>query len=131
MRSGRGQPHGAVPGDPRLARYRQATAEVFDDFLLVGHLSTRVVWVWSVAGPLWRRHPTRPVELLEWSVTPPPAGAPGRIIAGTGTPPNMSGQGVVFDIDAQLGDWEPGWWVWRSRMFRLTWLPEGVGPSTQ
>jgi len=39
-----------VPGDPRLARYRQATAEVFDDCLLVGHLSTRVVWVWSVAG---------------------------------------------------------------------------------
>ena len=111
MRSGRGQPHGAVPGDPRLARYRQATAEVFDDFLLVGHLSTRVVWVWSVAGPLWRRHPTRPVELLEWSVTPMPAGAPGRIIAGTGTPPNMSGQGVLFDStpSSATGSWVGGY----------------------
>jgi hypothetical protein len=104
MRSGRGQPHGAVPGDPRLARYRQATAEVFDDFLLVGHLSTRVVWV-------WRRHPTRPVELLEWSVTPMPAGAPGRIIAGTGTPPNMSGQGVLFDStpSSATGSWVGGY----------------------
>ena len=110
MRSGRGQPHGAVPGDPRLGRYRQATAEVFDDFLLVGHLSTRVVWVRSVAGTLWRRHLTRPVELLEWSVTPP-AGAPGRIIAGTGTPPNMSGEGwsSISTPSSATGSWVGGY----------------------
>jgi len=48
-----------------LDRYRRAIAEVYDDFQLVGHVVTRVVLVWSVAGPFWRRHPVRPVELVE------------------------------------------------------------------
>jgi len=106
---------------PGFDRYRRAIAEVYDDFQLVGHVVTRVVLVWSVAGPFWRRHPVRPVELVEWRLTPVPKPG-GTVTTGLSRCGHVE-DGVVFDTDTQLGEWDQGWWVWRGKMLRLTWLP--------
>jgi len=120
---GSGQREVLVSGDPRLDRYRRAIAEVYDDFQLVGHVATRVVLVWSVRSSRWRRNPTHPVELLEWRMTPVAPQTPW-----TTAPPGPARcrpleEGVVFDTDRQLDEWDQGWWVWRGKMLRLTWLP--------
>lgn len=101
---------------------------MYDDFQLVGHVVTRVVLVWSVAGPFWRRHPVRPVELVEWRLTPRRRNRGGTVHTG----PSRCGHvedGVVFDTDTQLGEWDQGWWVRRGKMLRLTWLPPPGGSS--
>ncbi len=56
----------APPPDPRLDRYRQGVAHVYDGERLVAHLSTRVAEWWTAAGPWWRRRWVGPCERVSW-----------------------------------------------------------------